>query len=208
MDRRSPPSADETRRLGEAVHAAQRGDDDAFRMVYRGVQPGLLRYLRYLVGDDADDIASETWLQVVRDLRSFRGDGDRFRGWVATIGRNRAIDHLRAQRRRPVQPVATEDLAGIAAPADPAGEAVDAVSTAAALALIATLPPDQAEAVLLRVVVGLDAKGAARVLGKRSGAVRTAAHRGLRELSRRVSPRQGPEHGVTPLLGSTLREMR
>jgi RNA polymerase sigma-70 factor, ECF subfamily len=60
---------------------------------------------------------------------------------------------------------------------------VDAVATDAALALIARLPRDQAEAVLLRVVVGLDAKAAARVLGKRPGAVRTAAYRGLRKLA-------------------------
>jgi RNA polymerase sigma-70 factor (ECF subfamily) len=46
------------------------------------------------------------------------------------------------------------------------------------------LPPDQAEAVLLRAVVGLDAGTAARVLGKRPGAIRTAAYRGLRTLAR------------------------
>ena len=58
------------------------------------------------------------------------------------------------------------------------------MSTAAALALIATLPRDQAEAVLLRAVVGLDATAAGKVLGKRAGAVRVAAHRGLRTLAR------------------------
>lgn len=40
---------------------------------------------------------------------------------------------------------------------------------------------------LLRVVVGLDGVSAARVLGKRAGAVRTAAHRGLKRLSRLLS---------------------
>ena len=56
----------------------------------------------------------------------------------------------------------------------------------AALELIATLPRDQAEAVLLRAVVGLDAVSAGKVLGKRPGAVRVAAHRGLRALGRRL----------------------
>jgi RNA polymerase sigma-70 factor (ECF subfamily) len=45
------------------------------------------------------------------------------------------------------------------------------------------LPREQAEAVFLRVVVGLDAKTAARVLGKRPGAVRTSAYRGVRRLA-------------------------
>jgi RNA polymerase sigma-70 factor (ECF subfamily) len=182
---RSRRPADEE--LTAAVHTAQRGDDDAFRVVYRTVQPGLLRYLRVLVGGDAEDVASETWLQVVRDLSSFRGDADGFRGWVATIGRHRAMDHLRRVQRRPsTAPV--DQLAELPADHDTAASALESVSTDSALALIATLPRDQAEAVLLRVVMGLDAKTAARVLGKRAGAVRTAAHRGLRRLAESLPP--------------------
>ncbi|MDX6354999.1 MAG: polymerase sigma-70 factor, subfamily, partial [Streptomyces sp.] len=45
------------------------------------------------------------------------------------------------------------------------------------------LPREQAEAVLLRVVMGLDSTSAARVLGKRAGSVRMATHRGLRRLA-------------------------
>ncbi|MFJ8040572.1 RNA polymerase sigma factor [Kitasatospora sp. NPDC096147] len=175
--------------LAEAVLAAQRGDEEAFRLLFRTVQPGLLRYLRVLVGggpEDAEDIASETWLQIARDLGGFRGDADGFRGWAATIARHRAMDHLRRVRRRPIADLPEAYLAELAAAEDTAGSAVSAVSTADALALIAELPPDQAEAVLLRVVVGLDAAGAAAVLGKRAGTVRMAAHRGLRRLAARL----------------------
>ena len=63
---------------------------------------------------------------------------------------------------------------------------MDTVSTQAAVAMIADLPPDQAEAVMLRVVMGLDAESAGRVLGKKAGAVRTAAYRGLRKLATRL----------------------
>src|SRR4051794_1046382 len=79
--------------LSPLVSAAQRGDEEAFRGLYREVQPGLLRYLRALVADDAEDVASETWLQIARDLRTFRGT-EGFRAWAARIGRNRALDHL------------------------------------------------------------------------------------------------------------------
>lgn len=65
-------------------------------------------------------------------------------------------------------------------------EALETLSTAYALELVAGLPRDQAEAVLLRVVVGLDGPAAARVLGKRPGAVRTSAHRGLKRLARQL----------------------
>lgn len=176
--------------LTEAVRAAQEGDEQAFRLLFRTVQPGLLRYLRVLVGgrpedvQDAEDIASETWLQISRDLRGFSGDGDGFRGWAATIARNRAMDHLRARRRRPVADLPYEYLAELAAGDDTARSALTTVGTADALALISRLPRDQAEAVLLRVVMELDAESAARVLGKRAGSVRMAAHRGLRRLAK------------------------
>ncbi|WP_188296066.1 RNA polymerase sigma factor [Streptomyces sp. CBMA156] len=183
--------------LTEAVRAAQGGDEEAFRLLFRTVQPGLLRYLRVLVGgrpedaQDAEDIASETWLQIARDLRGFSGDGDGFRGWAATVARHRALDHLRARRRRPVADLPFEQLAGLAAGDDTARAALATVGTADALALISRLPRDQAEAVLLRVVMELDAESAARVLGKRAGSVRMAAHRGLRRLAKLVEPLAG-----------------
>ena len=195
--------------LAGAVARAQDGDPEAFRALYRDTQPRLLRYLHTLVGDDAEDIASETWLQVTRDLAGFSGDHDGFRGWVATIARHRALDHLRYHARRPpALPVPAEDLATRPAADDTAEGALEALSTGAALALIATLPADQAEAVLLRAVLGLDAQTAARVLGKRPGAVRTAAYRGLRTLATRIETGPAPPGAVTSLRELTLKDMR
>ncbi|MFE5601325.1 RNA polymerase sigma factor [Streptomyces coelicoflavus] len=170
--------------LTTAVRAAQSGDETAFRTVYRAVQPRLLGYVRTLVGDhDAEDVASEAWLQIARDLERFDGDADRFRGWAARIARNRALDHIRMRGRRPVIGGDEAELTGKPAQSDTAGEAMEALATGSTLSLIARLPQDQAEAVVLRVVVGLDAKSAAETLGKRPGAVRTAAHRGLKRLA-------------------------
>lgn len=170
--------------MTEAVLAAQQGDEAAFQTLFRAVQPVLLRYLTVLVGEDAEDVASEAWLQISRDLGSFTGDFDGFRGWVSTIGRNRAMDLLRRRRRRPAVSVPVEYLHDRAAAEDTEGAALTTMGTGAALALISLLPRDQAEAVLLRVVMDLDAAGAARVLGKRAGAVRMASHRGLRKLAK------------------------
>lgn len=198
-----------------AVHAAQRGDSEAFRLLYRDMQPRLLRYLSALAGDEAEDVASETWLQVSRDLATFAGDYDAFRGWVTTIGRNRALDHLRRRGRRPLSvPVPAEDLADRSATDDTAASAIEAVGTDAAIRLIAALPSDQAEAVLLRAVIGLDAKTAGKVVGKRAGAIRSAAHRGLRTLAQQLdrateSIAEGDlTEGVTQAEGLTLKDMR
>ncbi|MDG4824832.1 RNA polymerase sigma factor [Asanoa sp. WMMD1127] len=178
--------------LSAAVTAAQAGDERAFRELFRAVQPALLRYLRGLIGDDADDVASETWLQICRDLPRFAGDYDNFRAWAATIARHRAMDHVRKLRRRPSVPVPVEALADLAGAADTEHEAADAVATGAAVALLASLPAQQAEAVLLRVVMGLDAETVGRILGKRPGAVRTAAYRGLRRLAELMPPEEAP----------------
>jgi RNA polymerase sigma-70 factor, ECF subfamily len=195
--------------LSVAVRAAQAGDEEAFRLLFRDVQPRLLRYLRAIVADDAEDVASEAWLQIARDVRSFHGDFDSFRGWAATIARHRALDHLRSRRRRPASAAPIETLVDRAGDEDTAERALDAVSTDAAVSLIASLPRDQAEAVLLRVVMGLDADAAGRVLGKRAGAVRTASYRGLRRLARHFEETGASTAlGVTRLSPAALKDMR
>ncbi|MEU8892393.1 RNA polymerase sigma factor [Streptomyces sp. NPDC048442] len=181
--------------LTAAVLAAQDGNEQAFRTVYRAVHPRLLGYIRTLVGEpEAEDVASEAWLQIARDLDRFSGDADRFRGWAARIGRNRALDHIRMRGRRPAVGGDDTELTEKPAESDTVGEAMESLATHRTMALIAQLPQDQAEAVVLRVVVGLDAKSAAKTLGKRPGAVRTAAHRGLKRLAELLESRGVGEH--------------
>jgi RNA polymerase sigma-70 factor (ECF subfamily) len=174
--------------LGTAVEQARQGDENAFATAYRLVQPGLIGYVRGLVGDDAEDVAAEAWLEIVRDLGRFRGDGTGFRGWSATIVRHRALDHLRRQKRRPRMSLLEQDVLELPGRQDTAAAALETVSTERALELIGDLPCERAEAVLPRVIVGLDGPATARVLGKRPGAVRTAAYRGLKGLARRLAP--------------------
>jgi RNA polymerase sigma-70 factor (ECF subfamily) len=140
--------------------------------------------------DDAEDVASETWAQACRDLDRFRGNADGFRGWITTIGRHRALDLLRTRSRRPR---IVQDLTDIDLPHDHDLEAriVESFTTDAALAMLQTLPRDQAEAILLRAVMGLDAASAGKILGKRPGAVRSAAQRGLKTLASRLDARPG-----------------
>ena len=195
--------------LHAALAAATAGDEEAFVALYRDLQPRLFRYASALVGAEAEDVTAETWLHVARDLRRFTGDLDGFRGWVTTICRNRAMDSARARSRRPVQAVDPSEIAepsGAAVVGDARTDdsALERLGTRRALALILTLPRTEAEAVLLRTVVGLDGATAARVLGKRPGAVRVAAHRGLRRLAERLAEQDGAEQ--TPVGGT--REVR
>ncbi|GGJ20845.1 RNA polymerase sigma factor [Streptomyces brasiliensis] len=194
--------------LGAAVARAQEGDEAAFAVAYRVVQPGLLGYLRGLVGQDAEDVASDAWLEIARDLGRFKGDGAGFRGWTATIARHRALDHLRRQRVRPRATALEQDVLELPGQHNTHDQALESMSTEHALELVRGLPRDQAEAVLLRVVVGLDGPAAARVLGKRPGAVRTAAYRGLKRLARQLGVQDAVDEGVTDDGPRTLGESK
>jgi RNA polymerase sigma-70 factor (ECF subfamily) len=169
--------------LAEALKLAIAGDEAGFAVLWRSLQPAVLRYLRVLVGGATEDVASETWLQAARDLRGFDGGVPAFRVWLFRIARHRGIDELRrVGRRREEQTDSLEEQTAASPVRDVAAEVLEQMDTAWALELIATLPADQAEAVMLRVVAGLDVASAAEVLGKRAGAVRVATMRGLRRL--------------------------
>ena len=168
--------------------AAARGDEAAFGRLWHDLQPRLLRYFMVVSPSVTEDLASETWLGVVRGLHRFQGNEPAFRAWVFTIARHELLDWRRRAARRVTEELPAAGLAEQAAPDDPAAAAVEGLSTRAALAVVATLPPDQAEAVVLRVVAGLDVERVAAIMGKRPGTVRVLTHRGLRRLAERLGP--------------------
>jgi RNA polymerase sigma-70 factor, ECF subfamily len=151
------------------LSAAAGGDEDAFGRLYRELQPGLLRYLAVIAPGAAEDLAAETWLGVVGGIGRFRGSEPAFRAWVFTIARHQVIDWRRRAARRPTQDLPMTGLVDLAAPDDPA-----------------TLPAAQAEAIVLRVVAGLDVGRVAAIMGKDPGSVRVLTHRGLRQLAKRL----------------------
>jgi RNA polymerase sigma-70 factor (ECF subfamily) len=186
--------------LEAALDLARAGDERGFATLWRTLHPPLLRYLTVRGNPAPEDIASETWLQVVRDLSGFRGGAMDFRAWLFTVARHRAIDQGRARTARPVVPVADPVADSPAAEGRaPSAEddAAEREATAGALRMVATLPPDQAELVMLRVVAGLDVAAVARLVGKKPGTVRVAVHRALRSLSNDPRIRAEARGGVT-----------
>ena len=173
--------------FGSVLARAQNGDEAAFTCLWLDVNPALVRYLRVVSDEVDEDVASETWVTVIRGLTRFRGDEMAWRGWVFTTARRRAVDEGRKRARRH-EAVASDsgDSEGPSAP-DPAQTVLEDLDTEAALALVARLAPLQAEVIVLRVIAGLDVEAVARLVGRRPGAVRVAAHRGLRRLAQIVA---------------------
>jgi len=171
--------------VDDALARARSGDETAFLVLWDALQPRLLRYLRVIGCDDVDDVAGETWLQVIRDLPKFKRDSmDEFRAWLFTIGRHRAVDAARSRKRLREKVVTAEPVPPPATAANPVeDEVLQELATRRAVAMVAGLSRDQAEVVALRVIAGLDTEAVARMLRKSPGAVRVALHRGLRTLS-------------------------
>jgi RNA polymerase sigma-70 factor (ECF subfamily) len=173
--------------------AAKQGDNDAaFSALWRDANPALLRYLRVLTPEHAEDVAAETWVQVLRGLAQFTGDEPAWRAWLFTIARRRFLDQVRHRARHPAESLdgllATEEPRS----ADAAQLAMDNIATEDAIALVRRLPELQAEVIMLRVVAGLDTDVVASMTSSTPGAVRVAAHRGLKKLAMLLA-----EAGVT-----------
>lgn len=153
---------------------------------YRRLQPRLHRYLRSALPAQADDLASQVWLDAVAGIDRFRGDNDDLARWLFTIGRRRLIDARRAAARAPVdsRPPDHPHLVGV--PDRAAVESV-VVARSATTTLLERLPRDQAEVVLLRVVGGFSADEVGEITGRHAGAVRVIQHRALRQLARELA---------------------
>lgn len=169
------------------IEAAKRGDEAAFSILWRDANPALLRYLRVVAPEHAEDVAAETWVQVLRGLAQFTGDEAAWRAWLFTNARRRVLDQVRHRSRHPSEPLDNIHAMDMPRTPDAAQLAMDNIATEHAIALVSQLPEQQAEVILLRVVAGLETEVVADMLGRSPGAVRVAAHRGLKKLATLLS---------------------
>jgi RNA polymerase sigma-70 factor, ECF subfamily len=173
----------------DVLAAAQDGSEAAFARLWRDGNVALLRYLRVAMPDCAEDVAGETWLQVVRGLATFRGDEQAWRSWLFTIARRRMLDEHRRRSRHPEAPYAELPPGAEPAVADAAAWALGNLATAELVQAVQELPAQQAEIILLRILADLDNQTVAGIVGRSPGAVRIAAHRGLRRLAQTLASR-------------------
>lgn len=164
--------------------AAKAGAPWASTRLYEAYAGRVVGYLRRQGAREPDDVTSETFLDVFRNLPSFEGDEDDFRSWLFTIAHRRLIDERRRLGRRPLQ-----------APIDEAPEPVaptpspdDGSDWLAIGRHLVGLTDEQRDVVLLRVVAGLSSQETAEVVDKSPEAVRQLQRRGLRALEERLDP--------------------
>lgn len=168
------------------LRAAQAGADWAVAELYRAHNPKVLRYLRAQEPREFADIASDTWLDAARNLRSFQGGEDDFAGWLFTITRRRLVDHRRARQRRPVDPTPRTTFDRLASSSAEDVAFGGTLGDEEARRIVELLPADQAEVVLLRVVAGLEVSAVAEITGRREGTIRVMQHRALKQLAKKL----------------------
>ena len=165
--------------------AARAGADWAWERIYADLAPVVTGYLRGHGAPEPEDLAGETFLQVVRDLPRFTGDERAFRSWVFTIAHRRLGDDRRRRGRRPVTPAADAMLESAAgAGGDVADEALERLSDGRVRAAMAALPDDQRAVLLLRILGDMTIEEIAEAVGKRPGAVKALQRRALRRIER------------------------
>jgi RNA polymerase sigma-70 factor (ECF subfamily) len=165
----------------DLVVAAQRGDRDAFGLLYERFAPmvhGVL--LARVPYGEADDLLQDVFLVALQRLHALRTPAA-FAGWLAAIARNRATDHHRAIQTMPLP----EGLSAVDGAPDAEAHAI--------LAAIRTLPEAYRETLTLRLVEGMTGPEIAAKTGLTAASVRVNLHRGMKQLRAKLAP-----EGKTP----------
>ncbi|MEA2844650.1 MAG: polymerase sigma-70 factor, subfamily [Actinomycetota bacterium] len=177
----------------QVLDAARADAPWAYATMYEELAPSVCGYFRLQGAREPEDLVSETFLGVFRNLDSFTGSEAQFRSWLFTIAHRRLTDERRRWGRRPHMTgnQLTGDHDGLP-PDRPGGsvedDALRRMSGDRVRSLVETLAPDQRDVLLLRIVSDLTVDSVAEVLGKSPGAVKALQRRGLDSLREKVEP--------------------
>lgn len=189
--------------LAEAtiVGRAQDGDLASFEVLLRCYQAPIYRLARRMVTDrgDAEDIVQDTFVQVWRQLPTL-AEPARFRSWLYQIATRRCLTVLRSRSRRPVSPVADDDLQAVhdsshairygepSHGGEPAAAAQHAATRRDLDTVLATLPADQRLCWLLRETHDLSYNEIAQATNLPVPTVRGRIARARHNLTKGMSP--------------------
>lgn len=160
------------------LEAAKAGEDWAWGEIYANLAGPVTGYLRSRGAPDPEDLSSEVFLQVARDIHRFDGDESKFRSWVFVIAHRRLIDARRANSRRVdtvEEPADEHEAEG----GDVEEEVMEQLALARMREIFDLLTDDQKHVLALRIIGDLSLEETASVLGKRVGAIKALQRRAL-----------------------------
>jgi RNA polymerase sigma-70 factor (ECF subfamily) len=130
--------------------------------------------VRSIVRDDheAEDVTQHVFAKLMTAIVKYDERGVPFFAWLLRLSRNVAVDHLRANRMLPTETLVSPETIS----------SVDLDRPHTVKEVLASLPQEQREVVLLRHVVGLTPGEIASRMGRTEGSVHGLHHRGRRAL--------------------------
>ncbi|HYL38957.1 MAG TPA: sigma-70 family RNA polymerase sigma factor [Bryobacteraceae bacterium] len=171
----------------EVIEACQRGDYDAFRLLFEAHQDRVYSIALRYSGDRAEamDIAQDTFLKLLSSIRDFRADSS-FESWLYRIVVNRCLDHKRRGRRW--APFLEGLLEALSAPAESAlSGLIRDEKEQSVQEIVAKLCPEQRIVVVLRYTEELSYEQIAEIVGCSAGTVASRLSRAHKVLERRLS---------------------
>jgi RNA polymerase sigma-70 factor (ECF subfamily) len=157
----------------ELALAAARGNERALEAFIKATQKDVWRFVTYLSdAGSADDLTQETFLRAIGAIERFSGRSSA-RTWLLSIARRVVADHIRHVQSRPrTAPGANpEDVPNGDRHARGFEDLVEVTT------MIASLTPEQREALLLTQLLGLPYADAAAVCGCPVGTIRSRVAR-------------------------------
>jgi len=186
--------------MGTLTELAARGQPAAVDTLLRQIRPMVVRYcrarLRHISGhyQAADDVAQEVCIAVLTALPRYQEMGRPFASFVFGIASHKVADAMRSAARLAIP---TSDLPdGPDLRPGPEETAVAYLEAERARALLARLPVNQRELLVLRLLSGLSAEETGNALGMSAGAVRVAQHRALARLRAIAMAESGVEESI------------
>jgi len=175
------------RRHARWLKAARGGDSGCFARLYGELYPVVADYLgrRLSAPQDAEDLGSQVFHRLLRNLGRFDPRKGSVLGWTMTMARHALIDHLRRSRDAlPVEEL-SEVLAGPAS--DPLEGLIRTEEADRLRTCLEELPAGTRELLALHYGQGLRLRDIGRLLGLSEVAVKQRLSRARREVQRRMS---------------------
>ncbi len=183
----------------DVIEACQRGDEEAFRVLFEAHKDRVYSIALRYAGDStaAMDIAQDTFLKLLSNIRQFRGDSS-FESWLYRLVVNSCLDYHRRRRRfKPLLGDALDQaLDRFRAPRESAlHDLLREEQEERVQQVVAQLPEEQRMVVVLRYTDGLSYEEIADLLGCRRGTVASRLNRAHKTLERRLSPLRTEKQG-------------
>jgi RNA polymerase sigma-70 factor (ECF subfamily) len=175
----------------DVIEACQRGDDEAFRVLFETHKDRVYSIALRYSGDAtaAMDIAQDTFVKLLSNIGQFRGDSS-FESWLYRLVVNTCLDHHRKRRRflPLLEDGLDQALDVFRGPRESAlHDLLREEQEERVQQLVAQLPEEQRIVVVLRYTDGLSYEEIADLLGCRRGTVASRLNRAHKALERRLS---------------------